>query len=586
MATVVPVDEYVADEWYPGFTPAYDHAPWVVEPVRPFQKEDESRFWYLDFHWPRGLTPMGFVWNEDGYAWGTQLAAESLPLPPGHGIAVRMAGTHTYGGEIPVRSRQEMAARTRRFAEALPAFVSGFGQLWEKRRDEIDADWDSLRRADLCGTSLPELAEHLRRTRAHHKRAFEIHFEIMYPLLANYAAFHGLCRELGIDPAEIAKFLQGYDTKIMETDRELWRLTEEARAAGLRNVFAGTEPKGLKEALTAAGGSAAAWLSKFDSFLDVYGWRTEGISDVALPSWVENPTSPLGTIKTYLQMDTDHDFAKAHQAAVEEREAAVDMARSRLTRQEQATFDAALASCQAANFAWWNEEHDHYIDLRAMLPMRRACLAVAEAVGADRPDDTLYLFWPEIMSVLTGDRRYSEFRAIIEDRRQYFSFWHDRRHTMPKVLGTVPDSVHDPILIEIFGLNRHFLHVVCEPGSDADAKTLTGVPAARGVGRGVARVLRNADELHRIRPGDVLVCESTSPNWTLAFAKIAACVCDCGGVLSHAAIVGREYGVPTVTAVGLATVVIHDGDEVEVDGTMGRVRVYRRAARELAGDAQ
>ena len=62
-----------------------------------------------------------------------------------------------------------------------------------------------------------------------------------------------------------------------------------------------------------------------------------------------------------------------------------------------------------------------------------------------------------------------------------------------------------------------------------------------------------------------------------AFAKIAGCVCDGGGMLSHAAIVGREYGVPTVTAVGLGTVVIAEGDEVEVDGDTGTVTVIKKA---------
>jgi len=76
----------------------------------------------------------------------------------------------------------------------------------------------------------------------------------------------------------------------------------------------------------------------------------------------------------------------------------------------------------------------------------------------------------------------------------------------------------------------------------------------------------------------VLVCESTSPNWTPAFAKIAACICDGGGTLSHAAIVGREYRVPTVTGVGVATLLIADGDEVEVNGTSGQVTVLRPAA--------
>jgi hypothetical protein len=150
----------------------------------------------------------------------------------------------------------------------------------------------------------------------------------------------------------------------------------------------------LKEALTKAGGPASGWLSRFDIFLETYGWRTEGISDVAIPSWAEDPTSPLGTIKTFLQQETSHDSNRARLAALEERDTAIEAARSTLTREEQAAFDAALASCQAANFAWWNEEHDFYIDLRAMLPMRRACQTVGRAVGADRQDDTFFLFWP------------------------------------------------------------------------------------------------------------------------------------------------------------------------------------------------
>ena len=71
MATVIPVDEFITDEWYPGFKPGYTHAPWYIDPVQTFRKEDEETFWFLDFHWPRGLTPMGLVWNEDGYNWSS-----------------------------------------------------------------------------------------------------------------------------------------------------------------------------------------------------------------------------------------------------------------------------------------------------------------------------------------------------------------------------------------------------------------------------------------------------------------------------------------------------------------------------------
>ena len=577
MATVIPVDEFVSDEWYPGFTPGYEHAPWYVDPVRPFRKEDERSFWFLDFHWPRGLTPMGLIWNEDGYTWGTQLAAEQLPLPPGRGITTRIAGTHTYGSAIPVTDPREIGQRAARIARNLPPFLQNFETIWGHMRDEVNESWDYFSGVDLKTLSLDELREYLVQARQYHKRAFEIHFQVMYPLLANYVGFYGMCTELGLDPGEIGKFLQGYDTKIMETDRELWRLTRTARSAGLEPVFAANDAAGLRAALAAHGGSAGTWLTQFDDFLHVYGWRTEGSCDIALPSWIEDPTPALGMVKTFLQKGTDHDFEAARAAAVEEREAAVDAARSKLTLEEQQLFDGGLASCRAANFPWWQDDHNYYIDLRISLPMRWACQAIAERVGADRPDDTIYLFWEENMAVSSGARAYRDFRGLVQARRQYFDYWAARRPSMPKMVGTIPESVNDPILIEIFGLNAHFLRAVEAAGGDGPVTTLSGVPASKGTARGIARILHNADELHRIQPGEVLVCESTSPNWTPAFAKIAACICDGGGTLSHAAIVGREYGVPTVTAVGLATLLIADGDEVEVDGTAGKVTVLRPA---------
>jgi phosphohistidine swiveling domain-containing protein len=579
MATVIPVDEFISDEWYPGFKPGYGHAPWCVDPVRTFCKEDEKAFWFLDFHWQRGHTPMGLTFMEDGYNWSTQLAAEQMPLPPGRGLTCRLGGTHPYGSAIPVDDPREISQRARRLEHTLPRFLRDFEPIWGRMREELSQGWDYFCGVDLSALSLAELRENLIQARRYTKRAAEIHFQVMYPLLANYTGFYGMCTELGLDPGQIGKFLQGYDTKIMETDRELWRLATAARAAGLEPVFAAHEADGIRAALAAHGGSAGAWLTRLDDFLQVYGWRTEGPVDVALPSWIEDPAPVLGMIKTFLEKDTDHDFEAARAAAVEERVTAVDAARSVLTLGEQRLFDDGLASCRAANFPWWQDDHNFYIDLRVMLPMRWACHAIADRVGAGHPDDTLYLFWDEIMDLSGGGRRYDAgLRSLVEQRKQYFDYWLQRRPSLPKVVGTVPDSVSDPILIEIFGLNSHFLQVVAATGSGGPAKVLTGVPASKGVGRGIARVLHDPGGLHRLSPGQVLVCESTSPNWTPAFAKIAACVCDGGGTLSHAAIVGREYGVPTVTGVGLATLLIADGDEVEVDGTSGQVTVLRPAA--------
>ncbi|MEK9663351.1 MAG: PEP-utilizing enzyme [Candidatus Nanopelagicales bacterium] len=575
MSTIISLDEFITDEWYPGFKPAFEHAPYYVEPFRTFNKADEERFWFLDFHWPRGLTPLGLIWNEDGYNWGTQYAAENLPLPPGRGLTNRIGGIHLYGSPIDVQSPYEIGERAQRMGAYLPNFLQNFDSIWAERRDEVERGWQHFVALDTASMSLPELSMMLKEARAFHKRAFEIHFEIMYPLLVNYLGFYGMCAEMGLDVSQIGKFLQGYDTKIMETDRELWKLTRAAKQAGLADVFARTEPQDLVATLDGMGGSAAAWMTQFRDFLQVYGYRTEGSCDVALPSWIEDPTPALGTIKSFIAKEEEHDFEKALAGAIEERETAIDAARSQLTAEEQTAFDAGVASCQAANFPWWQDDHNYYIDLKVSLPLRWAARAIAERTGADQADDGLFLFWPELTAVADGEKSLDSYKSLIEARHQYFDHWHSRRASMPKVLGTVPEAVTDPVLIEIFGLNQHFLNAIQAAGTDGDVKTLTGVPASKGKARGKARVFNNADNLHTLETGEILVCESTSPNWTPAFAKIAACVCDGGGMLSHAAIVGREYGVPTVTAVGLATVVIEDGDEVEVDGDTGTVTVYK-----------
>ena len=255
----------------------------------------------------------------------------------------------------------------------------------------------------------------------------------------------------------------------------------------------------------------------------------------------------------FLLKDPDHDFAAARNASVLERDAAVDAARSGLTREEQQVFDAGLASNRAVNFPWWQDEHAFYIDLRVALPMRWASLEIAARVGADRPDDTMYLFWPELPTS-PGAALRAGLRSLVEQREQYFDYWLQRPASPAQGARHRPGAVADPILIEVFGINGHLLG---RCSGDADARRDADRDRRRqGHGRGdrpgPVQQRRAAPAL----PGDVLVCESTSPNWTPAFGKIAACVCDGGGTLSHAAIVGREYGIPTVTAVGIVTIVI------------------------------
>ena len=114
-------------------TAGREHA---IGSFRSFNAADKDRFWFLDFHWARGLTPLGMIWNEDGYSWGTQLAAEQMPLPIGRGMTQRIAGTHTYAAVIPVRNKLLVAARDKRMRAYLPDFLERFDTIWAQRRSE------------------------------------------------------------------------------------------------------------------------------------------------------------------------------------------------------------------------------------------------------------------------------------------------------------------------------------------------------------------------------------------------------------------------------------------------------------------
>ena len=296
MAEVVPVDQFL--EWYPGWKPEHIDNPWLRLKSGPFTKADEDRFWFVDFHWPRGFSPLGFTFVTDA-AWSTQLAAHQLPLPPAGGLVQRMGGPFLYEGEVPVTSEWEIGYRAARIGKNMPRFLQNFDAIWDERKWELELGLGYFESYDFAGKSLADLGQFMRDARTFQSRAWEIHFEIMYPLLAIYLQLYGVCAENGIDPGSIAKMLQGRDSKIMETDRAMWDLADEAKRLEIATHFE-HEPEAIRAALTAAGGNASIWLSKFDDFLGLYGWRTEGIADINIPSWNENQASPLGQIRNFI----------------------------------------------------------------------------------------------------------------------------------------------------------------------------------------------------------------------------------------------------------------------------------------------
>ena len=107
--------------------------------------------------------------------------------------------------------------------------------------------------------------------------------------------------------------------------------------------------------------------------------------------------------------------------------------------------------------------------------------------------------------------------------------------------------------------------------------TITGFPGAAGVVEGIARVLRTPEDAAQFGDGEILVTTVTNIGWTPIFPRAAAVVTDVGAPLSHAAIVARELGIPAVVGCGNATMLLHGGDRIRVDGGNGTIEVLHQA---------
>jgi pyruvate,water dikinase len=140
----------------------------------------------------------------------------------------------------------------------------------------------------------------------------------------------------------------------------------------------------------------------------------------------------------------------------------------------------------------------------------------------------------------------------------------------------VPEAITDPMTIMLWGVTTERVREWA--GQTEGGLVLNGAAASPGVAEGRARVVRSPEQLSEVLEAEILVCGSTSPAWAPIFPRIRATVTDIGGVMSHAAIVCREYGLPAVVGTGRATAAISTGDLIRVDGTTGSVTIVEAAA--------
>ncbi|MGE0599602.1 MAG: PEP-utilizing enzyme [Dehalococcoidia bacterium] len=348
-----------------------------------------------------------------------------------------------------------------------------------------------------------------------------------------------------------ARILHGSESQTRSLGTEVRDLADAARrtpgieAALLERDFA-----------AAAGNTGEPWAPMLANFLEDHEDELALWSEIHEPAWNEDPAPLLKLVAATL--------AASGQERTNNGADAIATVRSKLKPEDIPEFEAALAVSRDYVPII---EHRARWQLKLFGGVRRLFVRLGEklvAMGvAESPGDVFFLRYSELEPAARGE---IDLRAIVPGRRVE---WQENLKLAP------PMTLGLPITYEMVGmaslmLRRVFGAVAINP---ATATVVSGIAANAGVVRGRARIVGGLAEAEDLVPGDILVCPSTSPPWTPYFAVVSAVVTDAGGVLSHAAIEAREYGIPAVVGTREATRRIPEGAMITVDGSSGTVTI-------------
>jgi rifampicin phosphotransferase len=350
-----------------------------------------------------------------------------------------------------------------------------------------------------------------------------------------------------------------------EMDLVLWQMTRTIRqdAPSMQSMTGLSAPElALRYK---AGKLPTRLLSVMNHFLDKYGGRGLAEIDMGRPRWAEDPTYVFGTLGSYLQIEDgekapDVIFARGAENARK----AIDQLTAAIRRTRRGWIKANLARFFAgrARELMGLRESPKFFAVRMMWIIRGELLkSGAEFVQAgelDRADDLCYLSLDEIAAFAHREPR--DWLALITARRETYQAELLRRQ-LPRLLLSDGRAFYE-------GIN---LPASAAASADSSA-VLTGSPVSPGSSEGKVRVVLDPRQAH-LEPGEILVCPGTDPSWTPLFLSAAGLVMETGGMMTHGAVVAREYGIPAIVGVDQATLRLHTGQRIRIDGSTGKILV-------------
>jgi pyruvate,water dikinase len=460
------------------------------------------------------------------------------------------------------------------------ADVKLINRWFDEWRPGLIADIARLRRVNISAMTDAELSAHVAELREWAFDAFDVHFMLTSPYTFAIARLSFFCRDyLGYDDLQVLRLLSGLSEASSEPAIALAALADRIRTDGsLRDAVLAAAPADVPGVLRASTSDIAA---AYDDYVHRYAFRALRY-EVVEKTMDEDPELVATLVQDQLRHPAD--VRTEQEQLARERAEAKAAALSMLPDEAaKARFEELLA--EASRVYPTREDNEFFTVSVPLALLRRVALeAGRRLVKRDViaiEDDVFFLRIEEIVESLARPPQDHALAERVIERRAAFDA--AERFSPPASYGVepplppmwvLPPEAREAMEAMQFARAKIFqLETADEQRDESDARVVNGRPAARGTYSGPVRVIMGEHEFDKIRSGDVLVCPITSPVWSVLFAKVGALVTDSGGILSHPAIIAREYGIPAVVATRTGTRRLRDDQRVTVDGNTGVVRV-------------
>jgi len=422
-------------------------------------------------------------------------------------------------------------------------------------------------------------------------RMWHHHFEFLLLGYGAYLTFFAFCKKVfpEISDQSVARMVAGIDAEIFRPDEELRRLARRAVELGVDERFReGLSAEAIMRSLESDGEDGRAWLKELEAAREP--WFNINVGDGFYHyhrSWNDDLSMPFAGLPGYISRVKAGESLErpVEKLQAERRQLIADYRELLGSDEERQAYDQMITL--AHRVFPYVEGHkfycEHWYTNLFFNKIREFGALLAKHRFFADAEDVFHLTHFELESAIidlmnawsTGSapRGPDHWPALVAERRAAIAEW--ARHDTPPALGPVPEVIDDPAIVMLWGITRESLDRWLNASSDGASNELRGFAASSGVVEGPARIVRSVEEIGRLQPGDILVCQVTNPTWAPVFQKILAAVSDIGGSMSHAAIVAREFGLPAVVGTGTATSRIKDGQRIRVDGGRGIVTILQ-----------